>query len=60
MTAVKTLIVRKGGAMRHLEATTDADAPMFEGMIRASHGDGWRVRWNGLRQLIGTQRKRNG
>ena len=60
MTAIKTLIVRKGGAMRHLQATTDADAPMFEGMICASHGDGWRARWSGLRQLIAAQRKRNG
>jgi acyl-CoA reductase-like NAD-dependent aldehyde dehydrogenase len=60
MTAVKTLIVRKGGPMRHLEATTDADAPVFEGMIRASHGDGWRMRWSGLRQFVAAQRKRNG
>jgi len=60
MTAVKTLIVRRGGSMRHFETTKDADAPMFEGMIRASHGDGWRARWNGLRQLIGASRKRNG
>jgi len=60
MTAIKTLIVRKGGTMRHLERTTDADAPIFEGMIRAAHGDGWRARWNGLRQLVGAQRKKNG
>jgi len=53
MTAAKTLIVRCGGAMRHLDATSDADAPMFAGLIGVMHGKGLQQRWNSLRQLIG-------
>ncbi len=53
MTAVKTLLVRRGGAMRHLDATSDTDAPMFAGLIGVMHGKGLRQRWSALRQLIG-------
>jgi aldehyde dehydrogenase (NAD+) len=57
MTAVKTLIVRRGGAMRHLDATSDADAPMFTSLIRVMHGNGWKQRWDALMQLMKTARK---
>jgi len=60
MTAVKTVLVRRSGSMRHFAATSDADVAMFDGMIRASHGRGWRERWNGLRQLVQRSRKKNG
>jgi acyl-CoA reductase-like NAD-dependent aldehyde dehydrogenase len=33
MTAVKTLLVRRGGSMRHLETAQGSDAPMFSGLI---------------------------
>jgi acyl-CoA reductase-like NAD-dependent aldehyde dehydrogenase len=58
MTAVKTLLVRRSGARRHFEMTRDEDAPMFAGMIAATHGGGFARRWNGLKQMIGTARKR--
>jgi aldehyde dehydrogenase (NAD+) len=57
MTAMKTLLVRRGGVMLHLRATTEADAPMFAGAIASLHGKGWVNRWNGLRQAISAARK---
>jgi aldehyde dehydrogenase (NAD+) len=57
MTAAKTLLVRRGGAMRHLDATSDADAPLFAGLIGVMHGKGLRQRWNALLQLIKTAKK---
>lgn len=60
MTVVKTVLVRRSGEMRHFAATSDGDMAMFDGLIRASHGRGWRERWNGLRQLISSSRTRNG
>jgi acyl-CoA reductase-like NAD-dependent aldehyde dehydrogenase len=40
MTAIKSLIVRKSGSMRHLEPTSDNDVPMFTGLIASMHGKG--------------------
>jgi len=57
MTAVKTLLVRKSGRARHFDATSDADVPMFEGMILASHGRGWRTRLDGWMQLVKGSRR---
>jgi aldehyde dehydrogenase (NAD+) len=57
MTAVKTVIVRRGGSMRHLEATKDADAPVIHALIRSVHGGGWRARWQGLRDVMRTARR---
>jgi aldehyde dehydrogenase (NAD+) len=59
MTAVKTLLVRRGGVMLHLRATTDADAPMFAGAIASLHGKGWANRWSGLCKAIAAARKLN-
>jgi aldehyde dehydrogenase (NAD+) len=58
MTAVKTLLVRRGGPMLHLDATTDADAPMFAGVIGVLHGSSWGARWKALRRVMkGAMRK---
>jgi acyl-CoA reductase-like NAD-dependent aldehyde dehydrogenase len=57
MTAVKTLIVRNGGSMRHLDATTDADAPMFANMIGAMHRKGFAARWSSLMALMKSSRR---
>jgi aldehyde dehydrogenase (NAD+) len=57
MTAVKTLLVRRGGAMRHLDATTDADAPMFAGLIGVLHGSSWSARWKSLQSVMKSARK---
>ena len=56
MTAVKTVLVRRSGAMRHLDAVTDADVPLFSSMIRALHGNGWQ-RLKSLRQFIAASKK---
>jgi aldehyde dehydrogenase (NAD+) len=58
MTAVKTVLVRRGGVMLHLDATTDADAPMVAGAIAAMHGKGWSSRWAALRRAMSAARRR--
>jgi acyl-CoA reductase-like NAD-dependent aldehyde dehydrogenase len=58
MTAVKTLLVRKRGSRRHYAATTNADVPMFMGLIRASHGRNWSERIAGILQLISSGKRR--
>ncbi len=57
MTAVKTLLIRRGGAMRHLDATSDEDTPMFAALIEAMHGKGLATRWAALRQLMKSVRR---
>jgi aldehyde dehydrogenase (NAD+) len=52
MTAVKTLLVRRGGPMLHLQTTTDAEAPMFAGVIGVLHGSSWSARWKALRRVM--------
>jgi aldehyde dehydrogenase (NAD+) len=57
MTAVKTVLIRRGGVMLHLDPTTDSDVPMFAGMIRAMHGKGLAMRWKALMQLAKVSRR---
>jgi aldehyde dehydrogenase (NAD+) len=57
MTAVKTVLTRRGGLMLHLDPTTDSDVPMFAGMIRAMHGKGLALRWKALMQLVKVSRR---
>jgi aldehyde dehydrogenase (NAD+) len=57
MTAVKTVLIRRGGVMLHLDATRDEDVPMFAGMIRAMHGKGFAMRWAAVKQLMKTSRR---
>jgi aldehyde dehydrogenase (NAD+) len=52
MTAVKTLIVRRGGSMRHLEPTRDADTAMFAALIQSIHGQAGSGRWTALRRAL--------
>lgn len=52
MTAVKALLIRRGGLMLHLDPTSDEDATMFAGLIRTMHGKGLATRWAALKQLI--------
>jgi acyl-CoA reductase-like NAD-dependent aldehyde dehydrogenase len=52
MTAVRTVLIRRGGVMLHLDPTTDKDAPMFSGMIRLMHGKGLAMRWAALKQMV--------
>jgi acyl-CoA reductase-like NAD-dependent aldehyde dehydrogenase len=56
MTVVKTLLVRRGGRMRHLEPTSEEDAQTFSSLIEAAHGKGLVARWSALIRLIKTGR----
>jgi acyl-CoA reductase-like NAD-dependent aldehyde dehydrogenase len=56
MTAVKTILVRRGGSMRHLDPTSENDTAMFAGLIGAVHGRGV-SRWTALKQVIRTFRR---
>ncbi len=51
MTAVKTVLIRRGGVMLHLQPPAEKDAAMFAGLIRAMHGKGLAMRWAALMQL---------
>jgi acyl-CoA reductase-like NAD-dependent aldehyde dehydrogenase len=57
MTAVKTSLVRRGGAMRHLDATHEEDTRMFAALIGAIHGKGLATRWAALKQLMKSTRQ---
>jgi acyl-CoA reductase-like NAD-dependent aldehyde dehydrogenase len=57
MTAVKTLLVRRGGSMRHLDPTRDQDTAMFAGLIGVVHGEGLAARWNALKQVMKSSRR---
>lgn len=57
MTAIKTLLVRSGGKMRHLDATTDEDAPIFANMIGAMHRKGFAARWRSMLALMKVSKK---
>jgi len=57
MTQVKTLIVRRGGRMRHLEPTTEEDAQTFSSLIEVAHGKGLAARWSALVQLMKSARR---
>ncbi len=52
MTAVKTLLVRRGRSALHLEPTRDADAPMLAQAVLALHGRKWSDRWRAVRALM--------
>jgi acyl-CoA reductase-like NAD-dependent aldehyde dehydrogenase len=52
MTAVKTVLMRRGGAMWHLDATRDEDTQMFAALIGAMHGKGLATRWAALKRLM--------
>ena len=57
MTAVKTVIVRRGGRMRHLEPTREADVPLLDALIRAAHGGGWSKRFQAMRDVVTFSRR---
>jgi aldehyde dehydrogenase (NAD+) len=57
MTAVKTLLVRRGGSMRHLEPTREGDTATFAGLIGAAHGKGFGLRWRAVLELVGAARR---
>ena len=57
MTAVKTVLVRRGDSRRHYEETSETHGKLFDGMIGATHGKDWRERWNGVRKMFAAGRR---
>jgi aldehyde dehydrogenase (NAD+) len=56
MTVVKTLLVRRGGRMRHLDATGEKDAATFASLVEMVHGRGLQARWAALVRLMKSAR----
>ncbi|WP_157477289.1 aldehyde dehydrogenase family protein [Granulicella tundricola] len=52
MTAVKTVLVRRGKGLRQYVPTTDTHENLFGGVIEMEHGDGLRAKIKGLRRMI--------
>jgi aldehyde dehydrogenase (NAD+) len=57
MTAVKTVLVRRGRTRRQFEATTERHVWFFEGLILAGHSATWSERLRGVRILLGAARR---
>jgi aldehyde dehydrogenase (NAD+) len=58
MTAVKVLLLRRGGSMRHFEPTRESDVPLMAGMVQAMHAGRWAERWRGVRAVMKAGRVR--
>ena len=52
MTAVKTVLVRRGKSTRQYEATGDAHAKLFHGVVQWQHAGGWRARLAGFKAMV--------
>ncbi len=52
MTAVKTVLVRRGRSLRHYESTGAAHEELFQGVAGWQHGGGWRARLAGLKTMM--------
>jgi aldehyde dehydrogenase (NAD+) len=57
MTALKTVLVKRGSSTLHMDPLQDADAPMLAGAIAAIHGKGFARRWAGLLRMIRSVRR---
>ena len=57
MTAVKTTTVRRGRDRRHYQATTEAHAELFRGVIDWSHRAEWTARFAGLKRLVAAAKR---
>jgi acyl-CoA reductase-like NAD-dependent aldehyde dehydrogenase len=56
MTAVKTILLRRGGSMRHLDPTSDDDSAAIGALIGTVHGGGLSARWSALKRAIASSR----
>ena len=57
MTAIKTVLVRRGKSIKHYEATGEAHANLFRGVIGWQHAAGWRARLAGLKAMVQAARE---
>ena len=56
MTAVKTLLVQRGGVKLHLNAPRSLDAEAYAGLVQVLYGKGLGVRWAALKRLLRAMR----
>ncbi len=57
MTAVKTVLARRGNDRRHYEPTGQAHEHLFGGLIALRHAGGWRHKKNGIRAMVAAIRE---
>lgn len=58
MTVPKVVQVRRNRSVRHYAATSDAEASLFAGTIRAAHAAGWRARLRAVGDVVRSARSR--
>ncbi len=51
MTAVKTILTRRGSSRRHYEITGAKHTMLFDGLMQAGHAETWSERWIGVRRM---------
>lgn len=56
MTAVKTVLVRRGGVKLHLDPPRGMDQDAYGGLIQVMYGKGLGVRWAGVKRLLKAMR----
>ena len=57
MTAIRTVLVRRGKSLRHFEPTGPAHGDLFAGVIGWQHKAGWRARLQGLKTMVRAARE---
>lgn len=58
MTAIKTVVSRRGRFRPYLRRATDADAPLMKAWLETAHGERWTDRIRGFRALAVAVRRR--
>jgi aldehyde dehydrogenase (NAD+) len=57
MTAVKTVLLRRGKSTRHMQPAGEAEAELFGGLIEATHGSGIAARWAAVKRVMKAVRR---
>ncbi|MBM3494632.1 MAG: aldehyde dehydrogenase family protein [Armatimonadetes bacterium] len=57
-TRPRTTVVNRGLRRRHFEPTRVGDEELFLAFLRAAHGSSWKLRFSGLRDVVGALRRR--
>ncbi|MFO0923854.1 MAG: aldehyde dehydrogenase family protein [Pirellulales bacterium] len=58
MTQLKTVSIRRGTWLPHLDKETPSDTKLLWGMLSALHGKTWKAKWHGVRTMISAIRSR--
>ncbi len=59
MTQEKSIVIRRGNFLPHLDKPSDADEPLISGLFAWLHGQTLRAKWNGIRQMVHGVRSKN-